>query len=457
LSYLLAVKAARGDKQKGIVFRISEEEKNTFIQGLPFALTQAQKEAIQSIRTDLLSGTAMNRLVQGDVGSGKTVVALDAAYQCALSGYQSALMAPTEMLAHQHKKTAEKLLSPLDIRCGLLLGSMKAAQKREAMEKILSGEWQLVIGTHALISSNVQYKQLGLVITDEQHRFGVRQRKDLENKADTLAPHTLVLSATPIPRTVALVLYDDLDISIIDSMPAGRLPVITRIVPDDKRQSMYQYIREQALLGNQAYIVCPRLDDGQDDATSVKELYDELSEGALKGISLGIAYGSQKPDEKIKTLTDFASGKTSVLIATTVVEVGIDVSNATIMVIEDADRFGLSQLHQLRGRVGRGRKQSWCFLLGKPNERLNAMVESNDGFFIAQKDFEMRGPGDLLGSRQSGFGDIVTQGYDIRLIEQAKECTELLAQSKSYQDSYSILTRQAVEQYQSVIETTAFN
>lgn len=457
IHYLLAVRASRGNKQQGIIFSTSDSLVNRFIQALPFNLTQAQSKAIDSVRADLSSGTAMNRLLQGDVGSGKTVVALDAAYQCIVSGYQCALMAPTEMLVHQHMKTAQQLFEPLGIRCGLLLGSMKALQKKKALQTISEGKCQLIIGTHALISSKVQYRRLGLVITDEQHRFGVRQRKELENKAYTRVPHTLVLSATPIPRTVALVLYDDLDISIIDSMPAGRLPVITRIVPDDKREAMYQYIRQQALLGNQAYIVCPRLDDGEDEARSVRELFDELSEGMLQGIQLGLAYGSQKPEEKIEMLNGFAYGKISVLIATTVIEVGIDVPNATIMVIENADRFGLSQLHQLRGRVGRGTKQSWCFLLGRQNERLEVMVESNDGFFIAQKDFELRGPGDLLGSRQHGFSDIMSEGYDVRLIEQAKECTELLASDISYRDSFNILTKQAIERYQSAIESTAFN
>lgn len=308
----------------------------------------------------------MSRLVQGDVGCGKTALAFGTISIVCKAGYQCAMMAPTEILARQHYESAKAMLEPLGITCGLLIGSMKASQKKHAHEALSSGQWQAVFGTHALISEGVSYQNLGLVVTDEQHRFGVRQRSMLQEKGDQneRLPHVLVMSATPIPRTLALILYGDLDVSIVDELPPGRTPVKTRVVGNDKRSAMYGFLRGQVEAGRQAYVVCPLVEDSEQlgDVRSARATYDDLVHGELSGLRVAMTWGDQPAEEKAQVLDQFSHGELDVLVSTTVIEVGVNVPNASVMIIENAERFGLSQLHQLRGRVGRGSAESWCFL-----------------------------------------------------------------------------------------------
>ncbi len=431
LYYQIAVLAIKTHKTPAAVINAGESVMAEFNNLLPFTLTKEQTKAVYDIAEDMAQGFSMNRILQGDVGSGKTAVALAAAYFAYKAGYQTAIMAPTETLAMQHIKTAKKIFEKSNVKCGLLLGHMKAREKREALKNIESGEWDIVIGTHALISEKVKYSRLGLVITDEQHRFGVRQRKRLSDKGES--PHVLVLSATPIPRTLALALYGDLKVSTIRTSPPGRIPIKTGIVPENRRESMYEFIIESVKKGEQAYYICPLVEESDvSEAKSARDMYRRLSKGPLKSLRLGLTFGSQNQEEKAEAINDFSSGKTDVLVATTVVEVGIDVPNASIIVIEDADRFGLSQLHQLRGRVGRGSRQSWCFLLGKPNERLKALCETNDGFEIAKKDLELRGPGQFLGTMQHGKTN-EQMFYDAELLEDAQKCAmEIMSDKTSF-------------------------
>ena len=400
--YQFAVAGGSGERRAAEPIMAEDAWIEAFFSSLPFAPTAAQRRVAAEVAQDLRKDKAMARMVQGDVGCGKTLIAFCALYLCAKSGGQGALMAPTEILASQHLQSAIEMLAPLGITCGLLTGRMTAAERRRARDAIAGGEWQVVIGTHALISEGVEFADLRLVITDEQHRFGVRQRTKLEDKG--LSPHVLVMSATPIPRSLSLVLYGDLDISIVDELPPGRTPVKTRIVPEEKRQGLYDFIRTRAAQGQQAYVVCPLV--GEDDtedmelrsaAQELKELQRELSP-----LKIGLVHGKMKKAEKEDTLALFYAGETDVLVATTVIEVGVNVPNATVMVIEGAERFGLAQLHQLRGRVGRGAKESWCFLMAEPNERLRTLTATNDGFVIAQKDLEIRGAGEFFGTRQHG-------------------------------------------------------
>ena len=383
---------------------IGEDERAAFWRALPFAPTGAQRRVCEEIARDMEQPRSMARLVQGDVGSGKTAVALYALYCAALSGGQGALMAPTEILASQHFESARRLLSPLGVRCGLLTGAMTAAERRRALEAVASGEWQVVIGTHALVSEDVRFSDLRLVVTDEQHRFGVRQRTRLQEKSEKV--HVLVMSATPIPRTLSLILYGDLDISILDEMPPGRTPVETRIVPEEKRAGLYQFIREAAGRGERTYIVCPLLGEEEqqeemEPVPSAAARKREL-EKALAPLSVSLVHGRMKKSEKEDVLSAFRDGRVDVLVATTVVEVGLDVPEASVMVVEQADRFGLAQLHQLRGRVGRGGGGGWCFLMGEPNDRLRALRQTNDGFAIAEADLKLRGAGEFFGTRQHG-------------------------------------------------------
>ncbi|MGI6725145.1 MAG: ATP-dependent DNA helicase RecG [Christensenellales bacterium] len=454
LLYQMALRSMGPGIQAGPALQ-SGFDTQVFWNGLPFTPTRAQQAALMEIVADMEAPRAMRRLVQGDVGSGKTAVAFGAAVYAIRGGYQCALMAPTELLARQHYASAQKLLSPFGIRVGLLTGNLRAAERRAALEAIVSGEWQLVIGTHALISSDVTYHNLGLAITDEQHRFGVRQRQTLADRAQGHAPHILALSATPIPRSLALVLYGDLKVSIIDELPPGRRPVKTRIVPEGKRQSLYRYIKDKAIRGEQSYLVCPLVEDtrdGDSDKTSAMALYDRLKIGVLRDTPTALTYGSQEESEKNKALEDFYSGKAKVLVSTTVIEVGMDVPQATTMVIEDAEQFGLAQLHQLRGRVGRGCLESWCFLLGTENERLNILTQTNDGFAIAQKDLEQRGPGEFLGTRQHGkllntFG--IT---DMRLVEETARCLDEMETDPAQRAVYQALLAQAQERFASRLE-----
>ena len=407
LRLTLALKFLKGRGREKTRVRVQRPDLKPFVKSLPFPLTGAQKRVIAEILRDMASPYPMNRLLQGDVGSGKTLVAAAVSYAAIQKGYQAALMAPTEILAAQHEKTLRKFLEPLGVKVGMLTGSLSPKQKTAMREAIERGEIQMVAGTHALVQEATAFHRLGLVITDEQHRFGVHQRQMLGEKGDH--PHVLVMSATPIPRTLALIVYGDLDISVIDELPAGRQPIETFSVHSDKRERALTYIRAHLDRGEQGYIVCPLIDKSDAVSAAAATAYrDELAEGIFKGYTVGLLHGRMKPDEKEAVMADFAAGKVQLLVATTVVEVGVDVPNATIILIENAERFGLSQLHQLRGRVGRGDKKSTCILLsdndGEDNKRrLKVMKETCDGFVIAKEDLKLRGAGDFFGYRQHGM------------------------------------------------------
>lgn len=405
-----------------------DEEVRTFIENLRFRLTGAQMNAVRDMLDDMRSEHVMNRLVQGDVGSGKTIVAAAGLYAVAASGYQGVIMAPTEVLAVQHYKELSSLFEPYGISVGLLTGSMTAKEKREMYSRIKNMDVQVVVGTHALIQDKVEYGRLALVVTDEQHRFGVKQRERLASKGE--APHTLVMSATPIPRTLAIIMYGDLDISVIDELPAGRIPIKNCVVDESYRKTALGFIMKEVSQGHQIYIVCPMVEASEvlDDVANVTEYTEELKKSIRDGYgaeaSVVCLHGKLKAEEKNRILQDFADGKISILVSTTVIEVGINNPNATVMMVENAERFGLAQLHQLRGRVGRGNLQSYCiFMSGKKDkdtmERLNVLEKSNDGFYIAGEDLKMRGPGDFFGIRQSGelmfkVGDIYNHADMLR-------------------------------------------
>lgn len=380
---------------------------NNYINSLPFEMTDAQKRVIGECVADMASGRVMNRLVQGDVGCGKTAVAATLMYHIARSGAQAAIMAPTEILAEQHYKNLCQSLKGTDIKCVLVTGSLKKSEKQKAREMLASGEACLAVGTHALISSDVRFKNLALVITDEQHRFGVSQRADLSGKG--VRPHTLVMSATPIPRTLGLIIYGDLDISIIDEYPKGRQTIENYCVKSAIRGRVFAYIKKHLDEGRQGYIVCPMVEESEElDIKSAEEYYAQIKDGAFKNYRVALLHGQMKPKQKEDTMRDFKDGKIQLLVCTTVIEVGIDVPNAAIMVIENAERFGLSQLHQLRGRIGRGGCKSTCIFISDSKkestvERLNVIKQSNDGFKIADEDLRLRGPGDFLGLRQHGL------------------------------------------------------
>ena len=385
---------------------IQNPDVSEFEQALPFSLTDGQKQAIADGLKDFTSGVPMNRLVQGDVGSGKTMVACGLAFCMAKNGFQTAVMAPTEILALQHYRTFSGILGPMGISCTLLTGSMTVKQKRECKEQIADGQASVVIGTHALIQDTVSFAGLGLVVTDEQHRFGVNQRKKLAEKGER--PHRLVMSATPIPRTLALMIYGDLDLSVIKEAPKGRQPIDTFLIDGKKRQRAYGFIRDHIVRGLQAYIVCPLIDEGESEAFSVTEYAEKLKGSVLSGVRTGVLHGKMKPVQKEKVMSQFQRGELDLLVSTTLVEVGVDVPNAVIMMIENAELFGLSQLHQLRGRVGRGTEKSYCILVSdygneQTRERLKIMTKSSDGFYISEQDLKQRGPGDFFGARQHGL------------------------------------------------------
>lgn len=378
-----------------------------FWASLPFSPTGAQRRAVDEILTDLSGSTSMNRLLQGDVGSGKTLVAAAAIWACIRSGYQAALLAPTEILAAQHAENLNRMLAPFGMRVALLTGGMKAAARRTTLAAIRSDEADLVVGTHAILSEGVEFARLGLAVVDEQHRFGVRQRGMLAEKAAN--PHLLVMSATPIPRTLGLLIYGDLDISILDELPPGRKPVKTRCITGKKRRDLYGFLDREIGAGRQVYIVCPAIEDTPDGGlNAVKSYYEDIAKALLPDRRVGLMHGKLKPKEKAAVMDDFKSGRLDALVSTTVIEVGVDVPNATVMVIENAERYGLSALHQLRGRVGRGAAESWCFLVSdntaeSVQKRLKFLCSTSDGFAVAQFDLETRGPGDFFGSRQHGL------------------------------------------------------
>lgn len=391
-------------------YTVKNNTLESFKKLLGFTLTSAQERVILECVKDMSSGRAMNRLVQGDVGSGKTAVAAALCYISASNGFQSALMAPTEILAEQHYKTLVSIMGNAGIKCELLTGSLTKKQKEQIKADLKDGKINVLVGTHAVLTSDVEFDSLGLVITDEQHRFGVEQRGALSAKGNN--PHTLVMSATPIPRTLGLIIYGDLDISIIDEYPRGRQKTETYCVDSSYRTRVYNYIKKFLNEGRQAYIVCPLVEENETlDITSAEEYYEKLRNGDFKDYSVGLLHGKMKPKEKDGIMRDFSEGKIQLLIATTVIEVGIDVPNAVIMLIENAERFGLSQLHQLRGRIGRGKYKSSCILISDSRsadtkKRLQVIKNSCDGFEIADEDFKLRGPGDFLGNRQHGLPDM---------------------------------------------------
>ena len=374
---------------------------------LPFSPTGAQRRAVEEILTDMAGETSMNRLLQGDVGSGKTLVAAAVIWACIRSGYQAALLAPTEILASQHAENLNRLLSPFGMRVALLTGGMKAAARRATLAAIRDDEADLIVGTHAILSEGVEFARLGLAVVDEQHRFGVRQRGMLAEKAEN--PHLLVMSATPIPRTLGLLIYGDLDISILDELPPGRKPVKTRCITGKKRGALYGFLDREIDAGRQVYLVCPAIEETPDGGlNAVKSYYEDIAKALLPARRVGLMHGKLKPKEKAAVMEDFKAGRLDALVSTTVIEVGVDVPNATVMVIENAERYGLSALHQLRGRVGRGAAESWCFLVSdntseNVQKRLKFLCSTADGFAVAQYDLETRGPGDFFGSRQHGL------------------------------------------------------
>ena len=432
---------------------MKKADASPFWESLPFSPTGAQRRAVEEILTDMSGETSMNRLLQGDVGSGKTLVATAAIWACIRAGYQAALLAPTEILASQHAENLNRLLSPFGMRVALLTGGMKAAARRTTLAAIRDDEADLIVGTHAILSEGVEFARLGLAVVDEQHRFGVRQRGLLAEKAAN--PHLLVMSATPIPRTLGLLIYGDLDISILDELPPGRKPVKTRCITGKKRADLYGFLDREIDSGRQVYIVCPAIEDaGGSGLNAVKSYYEDIAKAYLPDRRVGLMHGKLKPKEKAEVMDDFKSGRLDALVSTTVIEVGVDVPNATVMVIENAERYGLSALHQLRGRVGRGAAESWCFLVSdnaseSVQKRLKFLCSTSDGFAVAQYDLETRGPGDFFGSRQHGLPtlQIADLMNDTRTLHAAQsEAVALLAEDPLLERPEHALLARQVEQ-----------
>lgn len=432
---------------------MKKADASPFWESLSFSPTGAQRRAVEEILTDMSGETSMNRLLQGDVGSGKTLVAAAAIWACIRAGYQAALLAPTEILASQHAENLNRLLSPFGMRVALLTGGMKAAARRTTLAAIRDDEADLIVGTHAILSEGVAFARLGLAVVDEQHRFGVRQRGLLAEKAAN--PHLLVMSATPIPRTLGLLMYGDLDISILDELPPGRKPVKTRCITGKKRADLYGFLDREIDSGRQVYIVCPAIEDaGGSGLNAVKSYYEDIAKAYLPDRRVGLMHGKLKPKEKAEVMNDFKSGRLDALVSTTVIEVGVDVPNATVMVIENAERYGLSALHQLRGRVGRGAAESWCFLVSdnaseSVQKRLKFLCSTSDGFAVAQYDLETRGPGDFFGNRQHGLptlqiADLIN---DTRTLHAAQsEAVALLAEDPLLERPEHALLARQVEQ-----------
>ncbi|HMH69940.1 MAG TPA: ATP-dependent DNA helicase RecG, partial [Candidatus Saccharimonadales bacterium] len=423
-----------------------------FVKQLPFELTGAQRRAAWDIIQDFERKTPMNRLLQGDVGSGKTVVAGLAARQAAHAGFQTALMAPTEILASQHAETLQRLLEPFNVTVGLLTGSVKGAARKTLYDQIALGTVDVVVGTHALIQETVKFHKLGFVTIDEQHRFGVKQRQELLKKSKHM-PHLLAMTATPIPRSLALTVYGELDVSILNELPKGRKPIDTKIWSPTSRSQLYTKIDAEIANGRQAYVICSLIDSNPDnEIKSVQAEYKKLRNSVFGHRRIGLLHGKLKSEEKEAVMTDFATGKLDILVSTTVVEVGVDVPNATVMAIEDADRFGLSQLHQLRGRVGRSEHQSYCYLImsdnSKPSQRLREIEKSNDGFYLAEVDLKLRGPGEIYGRAQHGALNLqIATLSDTKLIARAQKQAKMFIRAGLDLLQYKQLAAQ-VEQYQ---------
>ena len=432
---------------------MQKADASPFWDALPFSPTGAQRRAVEEILTDMAGETSMNRLLQGDVGSGKTLVAAAAIWACIRAGYQAALLAPTEILASQHAENLNRLLAPFGMRVALLTGGMKAAPRRTTLAAIRDDEADLIVGTHAILSEGVDFARLGLAVVDEQHRFGVRQRGLLAEKAAN--PHLLVMSAPPIPRTLGLLMYGDLDISILDELPPGRKPVKTRCITGKKRADLYGFLDREIGAGRQVYIVCPAIEDaGGSGLNAVKSYYEDIAKALLPDRRVGLMHGRLKPKEKAEVMEDFKAGRLDALVSTTVIEVGVDVPNATVMVIENAERYGLSALHQLRGRVGRGAAESWCFLVSdnaseSVQKRLRFLCSTSDGFAVAQYDLETRGPGDFFGSRQHGLPTLQVADLmnDTRTLRAAQsEAAALLAAAPLLERPEHALLARQVEQ-----------
>ena len=441
----------RGAAATGAPMQLADP--SPFWASLPFSPTGAQRRAVSEILADMAGETSMNRLLQGDVGSGKTLVAAAAIWACIRAGYQAALLAPTEILAAQHAEGLNRMLAPFGMRVALLTGGMKAAARRTTLAAIRNDEADLVVGTHAILSEGVEFARLGLAVIDEQHRFGVRQRGMLAEKAAN--PHLLVMSATPIPRTLGLLIYGDLDISILDELPPGRTPVKTRCITGKKRRDLYHFLDQEIGRGRQVYLVCPAIEDTPDGGlNAVKSYYEDIAKALLPERRVGLMHGKLKPKEKAAVMEDFKAGRLDALVSTTVIEVGVDVPNASVMVIENAERYGLSALHQLRGRVGRGAAESWCFLVSdnqseNVQKRLKFLCSTTDGFAVAQYDLETRGPGDFFGSRQHGLPtlQIADLMNDTRTLHAAQaEAVAMLADDPLLEAPEHALLEQQVQQ-----------
>lgn len=455
LTLQLGLLKLKSNKKSETALVIKDDYSSEFEKLLPFNLTNAQKRTIAECLQDMKSKYPCNRLVQGDVGSGKTAVAASLIYSVIKNGYQATMMAPTEILATQHYESLSKILAPAGINIRLLTGSTPAKEKKEIKKALFDGDIDLIIGTHALIQNDVVFKNLALVITDEQHRFGVKQRAQLAEKGEDV--HTIVMSATPIPRTLGLILYGDLDISILDELPPGRQEIRTDVVDSRYHKRLYKFIKDAIARGEQCYMVCPAVEENETNIKSAEELADELANGEFKGYNLGILHGKMKPKDKEAIMKSFASGKVSLLVATTVVEVGVDVPNATIMVIENAERFGLSTLHQLRGRVGRGNKKSYCVLVSDAKgetarERLMTMKKYSDGFKIADTDLKLRGPGDFFGSRQHGLPElkIADMVEDMDTLQNAQECAKSILKNDFSLSNHPALKNQMNKMFENI-------